>query len=93
VTALPPDDARRLLIALTALSFALAARALDVESVDAPDEMLGIEEAARALHTSVDSLHRKWKKLNFCFKDPIDNRLKFSRSGIEKYQRARTGRR
>jgi hypothetical protein len=49
------------------------------------DEVVDIAATARLLRTSVDSLHRKWKKLPFAFKDPIDGRLKFRRSGIERY--------
>jgi hypothetical protein len=56
------------------------------------DEVLLIEAAAALLKTSIDSLHTKWKRLPFAYKDPLDGRLKFSRRGIEKYVAARTGR-
>src|SRR5262249_29623269 len=58
-----------------------------------PDRLLLIEEAAAMLKTSVDSLYSKWSKLPFAFKDPLDGKIKFRLSGIERYITGRTGRR
>jgi helix-turn-helix protein len=49
------------------------------------DELLDIAEAARRLKTSADSLYRKWGKLPFAYKDPIDGKLKFRAKGIDAY--------
>ncbi len=48
---------------------------------------LSLAEAARMLRTSPDTLYRKWRKLPFAYKDPIDGRVKFSLAGIDKYLR------
>lgn len=49
------------------------------------DEVLTLREAAALLRTSVDALHRKWPRLGFAYKDPLDGRVKFSRRGLERY--------
>ena len=48
-------------------------------------DLVLVEEASALLKTSRDSLYSKWSRLPFAYKDPIDGRVKFSRSGIEKY--------
>jgi len=48
--------------------------------------------AAKMLATSADTLYSKWKKLPFAFKDPLDGKIKFRVSGIERYIAGRTGR-
>jgi len=55
------------------------------------DHLILIEDAARLLATSVDSLHRRWRQLPFAFKDPIDGKIKFSANGIQKHIAERTG--
>jgi hypothetical protein len=55
-----------------------------------PERIVLIEEAARLLGTSVDTLYDKWRKLPFAYKDPLDGKVKFRISGIEKYIQRRT---
>jgi hypothetical protein len=55
------------------------------------ERALHIEEAARLLNTSADSLYRKWPKLPFAYKDPLDGKIKFSLRGIERYIASRAG--
>jgi hypothetical protein len=55
-----------------------------------PEHVVLIDEAARMLATSEDTLYSKWKKLPFAFKDPLDNRIKFRVSGIKAYLAGRT---
>jgi hypothetical protein len=50
-----------------------------------PDRLILIDEAAKMLATSEDTLYSKWKRLPFAFKDPLDGKIKFTVSGIEKY--------
>jgi phosphotransacetylase len=56
------------------------------------DQVVLVEEAARMLATSVDTLHTKWRKLPFAFKCPLDGRIKFVAAGIERYLAGRTTR-
>lgn len=51
----------------------------------AADKALTIGEAATLLCTSKDSLYRKWRRLDFAYRDPLDGRVKFSRAGLERY--------
>lgn len=51
-----------------------------------------VEEAAKMLATSEDTLYSKWKRLPFAFKDPLDGRIKFRVAGIERHLAGRTGR-
>lgn len=51
----------------------------------AADKALTIGEAATLLCTSKDSLYRKWRGLDFAYRDPLDGRVKFSRRGVERY--------
>ncbi len=53
----------------------------------APDEILGVDEAAAHLKVSVDSLYRKRKRVGLGHLDPIDGRLKFSRAQLDGYLR------
>lgn len=55
-------------------------------------EIVLLPEAAQVLGTSEDTLYSKWPKLAFAFKDPLDGKIKFRRSGIAKYIASRTGR-
>jgi hypothetical protein len=50
-------------------------------------EVLGIEEAAKRLGTSVDSLYRKRLRLRLGYRDPLDGRLKFTDKEINDYIR------
>jgi hypothetical protein len=47
------------------------------------DRLILIDEAAKMLATSEDTLYSKWKRLPFAFKDPLDGKIKFRVSGIE----------
>jgi hypothetical protein len=49
-----------------------------------------IEEAAKRLATSEDTLYTKWRKLPFAFKDPLDGKIKFRVNGIDEYIASRT---
>ncbi len=98
VVELPPAEARRLLLPTSALVMALATRAAEAPADGPPevpvegDRALTIEEAARLLSTSVDTLYRKWRKFPFAWKDPVDGHVKFSHLGIQKHLRQRQGR-
>ena len=59
---------------------------------DTSEMLLDLHEAAGRLRISPDTLYSKWKRLPFAFKDPLDGRLKFRASGIERYIAARTAR-
>ncbi len=68
----------------------LEAAALDTDApISEADRLVGVDEAARLLSTSADSLYRKWPKLGFAFKDPIDGRIKFRLSGVARYVEGR----
>ena len=56
------------------------------------DTTLTISEAAELLRTSKDTLYRKWRRLNFAYKDPLDHQIKFSRAGIDKHIRRQLSR-
>src|SRR5262245_12520300 len=56
-----------------------AARATEVERV------VLVEEAAKMLATSEDTLYSKWRHLPFAFKDALDGKIKFRVSGITQY--------
>ena len=53
------------------------------------NDLILIEEAATMLKTSTDSLYSKWHKLPFAFKDPLDGKIKFSKSRIARYIESR----
>lgn len=63
----------------------------DGEAPAEGDRALTIEEAAQLLHTSKDTLYRKWRKLPFAYKDPVDGHIKFSFLGLQKHLRQRQG--
>lgn len=69
----------------------LGSGAADQQAQSAPEIVL-LPEAAKILATSEDTLYSKWQKLAFAFKDPLDGKIKFRRSGIERYIASRTGR-
>ena len=50
-------------------------------------EVLGIDEAAKRLGTSPDSLYRKRQRLRLGYRDPLDGRLKFTVAELEAYIR------
>jgi len=50
-------------------------------------EVLGVEEAAKRLGTSPDSLYRKHRRLRLGYKDPLDGRLKFTEQELAEYVR------
>jgi hypothetical protein len=66
---------------------AIARRAPLEPGQPGPDAVLGVEEAARRLDTSADSLYRKHKRLRLGYKDPLDGRLKFTQQEIADYIR------
>lgn len=68
-----------------------AATAVPTDASPDSDRLLRLKEAAAMLKTSTDSLYAKWKKLPFAFKDPVDGRIKFRLSGIERHIRQRSG--
>jgi len=104
VRELPSEVARDRLLRLAPLQEALRLQALSAQAdgngaaggptgpgeAEAAD-ILTLEEAAQLLRTSPDTLYRKWKKLPFAFKDPLDGKIKFSRSGVERYLKSRVG--
>ena len=49
--------------------------------------VMGIEEAAKRLDTSSDSLYRKHNRLRLGYIDPLDGRLKFTEQEISDYIR------
>lgn len=49
--------------------------------------VLSIDEAAKRLNTSSDSLYRKRKRLRLGYIDPLDGRLKFTEQEINDYIR------
>ena len=55
------------------------------------DQLLGVKEAADLLGMAADTLYRKAATLPFSVRD--GRRLRFSKAGIEKYIRARQGKR
>jgi hypothetical protein len=77
--------------ALRARLLALGATGAGQLSSAEPERALGIQEAALLLNTSGDSLYRKWSKLPFAYKDPLDGKIKFSLRGIERYIASRAG--
>lgn len=83
-------DVARLEADLRARLFAFS---VDDASPPAPvgDRAVGLEEAARLLAMSTDSLYRKWRSLGIGYKD-ADGRVKFSLSSVQRYIRARAGR-
>ncbi len=56
---------------------------------EAPDVLLGVEEAARRLGSSPDYLYRS---KDLPFRERIGRRVRFSAKGIERYIRQRQGR-
>lgn len=50
-----------------------------------PERVVLIDEAARMLATSEDTLYSKWRKLPFAFKDPLDGKIKFRVTGLDRY--------
>ena len=50
-------------------------------------EVVGVEEAAKLLDTSTDSLYRKHKRLRLGYIDNLDGRLKFTAQEIREYIR------
>ena len=50
-------------------------------------EILDVEEAAKGLNTSPDSLYRQHKRLRLGYIDPLDGRLKFTEQEIAEYIR------
>jgi hypothetical protein len=50
-------------------------------------EVFGVEEAAKRLDTSTDSLYRKHKRLRLGYIDRLDGRLKFTEREINDYVR------
>jgi predicted DNA-binding transcriptional regulator AlpA len=96
--ALPPHALAALYGDVAALEARLRTRLLllgitaESSTASAADRLLLIEEAAKMLATSEDTLYSKWKKLPFAFKDPLDGRIKFRVSGIERYITSRTSR-
>jgi hypothetical protein len=61
--------------------------------VPSPTEVEGVvmlEEAAKMLATSEDTLYSKWRNLPFAFKDALDGKIKFRVTGIARYIAGRT---
>jgi len=87
VAGLPPETIRSLIgqavLALVTLLPHLGAPEPRVE----PVEVVGIEEAARLLGTSTDSLYRKRKRLRLGYLDPLDKKVKFTRAELDAYVR------
>ena len=52
-----------------------------------PIEVVGVEEAAKLLDTSTDSLYRKHKRFRLGYIDTLDGRLKFSKQEINEHIR------
>lgn len=50
-------------------------------------EIVGRDEAAKHLRTTVGSLHKKHKRLRLGYIDPLDGRLKFTAAELEAYIR------
>ncbi len=63
---------------------ALSRRMLRTNGQD-PGEVLDVETAAERLHTSMDSLYRKHKRLRLGYIDPLDGRLKFTKQELVEY--------
>lgn len=58
--------------------------------IQAPDELVNVQEAARRLELSPDYLYRHASQLPFTVR--IGRRLRFSAQGIERFIRLRQGR-
>jgi hypothetical protein len=95
VAALPPEVQDDLYAQVAMLEARFRARVLARASSQKlgpeSNDLVLIEEAATMLRTSKDSLHSKWSRLPFAFKDPLDGKIKFSRSRIERYIASRVG--
>ncbi len=98
VRELPIETTEKLLIQVHVIQGALIIRLLAGQAQGNggapadPEGALTLEEAASLLRTSKDSLYRKWRKLPFAYKDPLDGRIKFNRSGLQRYMRQQQGR-
>jgi hypothetical protein len=55
-------------------------------------EVLGIDEAAKRLGTSPDSLYRKRQRLCLGFRDPLDGKIKFTERELQDYVRRQSRR-
>jgi hypothetical protein len=84
---LPAGVRSALLVRAAAVLAALAAhpapRIAD-QQPDAPDQALGIVEAATRLGMKQDTLYRKWRDLGLGYRD-VDGRVKFSARALERY--------
>lgn len=89
ISSLSPPALSQVYVEAARLEAALRAR-LSVLAADRPTEkeadgVLTIREAADLLRVSRDSLYRKWRRLDFAYRDGLDGRVKFSRRGVERY--------
>lgn len=75
----------------TDLDAAIVRQLADRRGQVAAERVVGVEEAAKRLLTSEDTLYAKWKKLPFAYKDPLDGKIKFRMSGIDRYLASRRG--
>lgn len=81
-------DLRRQLRHLDAdLDAVIADRMAPASSHQDMTTVLGVDETARRLDTSPDSLYRKRKRLRLGYIDPLDGRLKFTGQEIAEYVR------
>jgi len=92
IQSLPPDllstlyrQAARLEAELRAYLLPAGPQNRDQPTPASHDQALPLREAAALLHISSDTLYRKWRRLDFAYRDPLDGRLKFSRRGLERY--------
>jgi hypothetical protein len=69
------------------LGAAIARQTIQGQSKPMIAEVLGVEEAAKRLDTSSDSLYRKRERLRLGYIDPLDRRLKFTAQEIAEYIR------
>lgn len=83
--ALPPDAARALFGQAVLVQTALLPYLGTPEPRPERVEVLGVEEAARRLGTSADSLYRKRKRLRLGYIDPLDGKLKFTTEEVDRY--------
>jgi hypothetical protein len=69
------------------IAAALASRPAPGTGPPEPIEVMEVDEAAKLLHTSADSLYRKRKRLRLGYIDTLDGKLKFTRQEIRDYIR------